>query len=330
MIAAGNVDLAIARLRRDRRIGLTMIELTVVLAILGLLAALLAPAIQAVRESGRELICQNHQRQLALATLSYHNDYDALPPSGYFSSNVAMSLFPYLEQPPVDVCVVAGMTSLEHLECPSDGEISGQMRPLSYTFNVSPGVNSGWLEEGPYFLPRGGVRRLRDVTDGTGHTACVSEFTAWRLGGAPTEAAANPMRHSWEVVVPPLEVAPADPDYHDRRREQTEASIADCHSDLFRRPQTGVGGVAFHAWDRNSWTGYSHWLPPNLPRCKSTDSGTDTPFLRFSEGARSMHPGGVGVAFLDGRRIFVNESVARSVWRAAGTCNGGETESLRF
>jgi prepilin-type N-terminal cleavage/methylation domain-containing protein len=62
-----------------RRRGFTLVELLVVIAIIGILVALLLPAIQAAREAARRMSCQNNLHNLAIAVLNYENAKKALP-----------------------------------------------------------------------------------------------------------------------------------------------------------------------------------------------------------------------------------------------------------
>ncbi|QEG33382.1 putative major pilin subunit [Bythopirellula goksoeyrii] len=95
------------RQRSLRRSGFTLVELLVVIAIIGVLVALLLPAVQAAREAARRSQCQNNLRQLGLAALNYEHQHQQLPVGciGYglqdgkqllISWNV--QLLPFLEQ----------------------------------------------------------------------------------------------------------------------------------------------------------------------------------------------------------------------------------------
>ncbi len=141
---------------RTRR-GFTLVELLVVIAIIGILVALLLPAVQSAREAARRMQCSNNCKQIGLAIHNYHDTYKALPMAWYLDitprpfngESWAMSILPFLEQQPLydryDHSVLAAdqlspanvaviQTPLSVFVCPSaPGGVN-----RAYTFDANP------------------------------------------------------------------------------------------------------------------------------------------------------------------------------------------------
>ena len=110
-----------------RKRGFTLVELLVVIAIIGVLVALLLPAVQAAREAARRMQCSNHLKQIGLGLQNYHDTFQSLPfgararyvnvsastPVGQtWGPSWYVGLLPFCEQKPLSDLIESGLTTL--------------------------------------------------------------------------------------------------------------------------------------------------------------------------------------------------------------------------
>ena len=196
----------------QRRNGFTLIELLVVIAIIGILVALLLPAVQAAREAARRAQCLNNLKQWGLALHNYHDTYKAFPMTNaqnYLPNTQGFSpqarLLPFVEQLnlqntldfsqpaftgpfnallPNPQFAATFATPFSILFCPSDpapltntGAGGAVYAGINYMVSYGSGTRANydlrWRSEGVVYENSGA--RFSDVLDGTSNTVFMSE-----------------------------------------------------------------------------------------------------------------------------------------------------------
>ncbi len=122
------------RARRGTRLrtGFTLIELLVVIAIIGILVALILPAVQKARESANRARCINNLKQLALSAVEYHDGYGSFP-SGWYCTEDDAACVPYLATPEMWSGLTGLLLNLEQGNLYN--EINFEFPPLYYDTN---------------------------------------------------------------------------------------------------------------------------------------------------------------------------------------------------
>lgn len=309
----------------------TLVELLVVIAIIGVLVALLLPAVQAARAAAQRTTCINNQRQLGLA-LHLHHDALLSFPAGrgaplpkIFSPQA--HLLPYVEQanlraqidyssapatfnvPPSTIYdgaanYPAATTRLPVLLCPADaaaGRVAGSaFGATNYAGNTGSGVDAGALATADGLFMLGTQLGFADVIDGTSQTIALSERMLGE-GSAQTTSSAGDFARSVREIAP--SVAP------------DAATCAESAAGAFNH-ERGAKWIVGNYGN----TLYNHALPPNAAQ-RDCMNGTQQKGMLA---ARSNHAGGVVVTLTDGSVRFVSDNIALATWQALATRAGRE------
>jgi prepilin-type N-terminal cleavage/methylation domain-containing protein/prepilin-type processing-associated H-X9-DG protein len=302
---------------RSLRTGFTLVELLVVIAIIGILIALLLPAVQAAREAARRSQCTNNMKQIGVALHNYHDTHKKFPPSVIWGTpnkpaNVlgrlpdpyhhtwCTAILPFMEQQPlydtVDFSLPAwGQaivgTQVEGLRCPSD---SGGLDDPSTTDDIAitnyPGTMGFHWWYGP--ADRRGVFnvertvKMRDIADGTSNTIMVAErySRGYEAGPAMTNGTGYPRPMGWAPVYCPAFLGTSIAGFSTNEGGTSRFQEVD-----------GSGAKGAWSWFKN------HAISPII----MSHGGINGWWM----GASSMHPGGANFLLGDGSVHFLSETM---------------------
>jgi prepilin-type N-terminal cleavage/methylation domain-containing protein len=292
---------------RPAQKGFTLVELLVVIAIIGILVALLLPAIQAAREAARRNHCSNNFKQLATATHNYHDTYKYLPPGALPASAggtdmgglvFIRAILPFIEQPVLfdnwdytqnyctNVAPAYGNNNIIQSViptylCPSDHPTKTWNSTPNYNYAVNLGttdinrnnpLNTVPWTSAPFEYNTRNLYRLADITDGTATTLMLGEVRQGQLGQDLRGLTWYGPHVGFTAYYTPNTISP---------------------------------DVLNPGFCQNALNG-----PLGLP-CVGT--GGTTPANIFA--ARSLHPGGVLVALGDCATRFVSSDISVITWR---------------
>lgn len=309
-----------------QREAFTLIELLVSIAIIGILVAILLPAVQQSREAARRAQCKNNLKQFGLALHNYHSAHGAFPPrqmgTGFPNEtptdgqrtriSATVGLFPFLEQgnlydqiQRLNAEPWANNDVYRHILpvqiCPSDirgsEPLTGEQWGLNnYVYSAGDTLASSGDNGSspvPIIVPSRGMfgslisYKMSQCTDGTSNTIAMSE------GIRPSsENRLGGRSVNVDASNPTNCLATFS--------ESSNRFITPVYtSDIVFGYRMADGAAFFNA--------FSTILPPNSPSCFVTQDGShwDTGF--FS--ATSRHPGGVHCLMVDGSVRFISENI---------------------
>lgn len=344
-----------------RRAAFTLVELLVVIAIIGILIALLLPAVQAAREAARRTQCNNNLKQLGLALHNHHDTFKFFPSGSLLSAQFGPSplvfMLPYVEQSALreigfdDTDIVgnpgalysgasAGVnaandrvsaTKVPLFVCPSDPRLTRVDTQLAWTNYHSNYGN--WV-----FVPKRWDGPFGPSFDRTISGTKVPRLPPQRMNEV-LDGLSNTAAFSEVCQAPPTPGGPAE-----KRADCFEAgtqapttllAAATALQALNWKTASFAGAPAWgnppwrwrgYPWREGSiWrTGYTHLLAPNNPCWRPNGD-----WWQLVTPASSLHPGGVNVVLCDGSVRYVRETISTTVWQATGSRAGSESALLQ-
>jgi len=318
---------------RSQRLAFTLVELLVVIAIIGVLVALLLPAVQAAREASRRSSCQNNLKQLTLAMLNYEDTFKTLPGGvgryGCCWGTWQVRVLPFMEQ-----------KALADLYLNSDGSDATGIR---YGAGQNVQMVTSKRIKGltcPSDFPNAPIGTPPITNHNYGVNFGNTNFFQSTLNGIQFQGAPFVAYPGSTSDDGPVDAASAATFTRSYGRPVRLAEITDGLSNTLMVGELIQGqGNALHGftwWGNGS--GFVTFLTPNSTspdvliggNCKTSDLRNPPCITSASSslgrmaGARSRHPNGIEVGYCDGHVAFVSNNIAYASWNAVGTSQGGE------
>ena len=291
---------------RRSRDGFTLIELLTVIFVIGLLIALLLPAVQSTREAARRLECSHHLRQLALATQSYCDRF------GTFPMGTPLYKFPEVGNREGHSLFIAILGDMEN---------QNLYNTINFSLNIYgyDNLTCHRLVPGTLWCPSDSLiaRSVTRIEDGFGIPKGVDVVTYTSYGGCSGMWYSHPMGYSDNAMSRIPLITSNNNGIFYVQSSVTLASVSDGLSNtllLGERNQAILSdeeSLDWHWW----YTGYfsatlfDTLYPINPQRRLKTRKATLTLPNAYTEAASSAHPGGANFAFADGSVRFLKDSI---------------------
>lgn len=325
--------------RSRRKAAFTLVELLVVIAIIGILIALLLPAVQAAREAARRSQCSNNLKQIALAFHNYADTHKKFPAYQYpvvgtnsWEGHSALTMvLPFMEQGPVyekvdfrkkwdDTAVQPNRVKIGTLLCPTDADYPNYSYPGN-NYVVCGGARVNLYDGGGAVNASGMFLRNRestfaDVRDGTSNVVMLSEL----LKGDGNDSALNKDRDFTNNLTGYTDQFPA--------QSEIESLGVTCDSSANSWHASNAGREWMGPFPGH--TAFNTVAPPNWNHFSCCTGGTYG-YACDRNGivpARSSHPGGVNVAMGDASVRFISETIDLTIWQRAGARADGNPIEL--
>ncbi len=333
----------------------TLVELLVVIAIIGILVALLLPAIQAAREAARRSQCVNNLKQLALGMQNYVDVYRTFPRASLRQNNglwwgssdlylpsVHVAMLPFIEQanlyeqfsysqwlwgydanhdhppPPTNQNGSVTSTRVGTFICPTGPAYANDRSRASNHYAWNMGSTIYWSN----VLMNGPIRRAwettpADIFDGLSNTILLSEILPGDgNGGYFTYPRDMLPGVPLTAITTPVMPPESQVQSLGQANIAAQASVGAHHSNL-------GDNWGCTAW---LWTTYNTVAPPNWYAPTSQPGGSSA-WLIGVDGvfpARSYHPGGVNATFCDASVHFISDSINLQTYQCLGARNDGQ------